>query len=94
MLLEIINTEVKYEGYITQQQDEIAKLKKQEAMKIPEDLDYNKVKSLRIEAVQKLNKIKPQTLGAASRISGVSPADITVLSIYLKAMEKKSWKKN
>lgn len=94
VLLEIINTEVKYEGYITQQQDEIAKLKKQEAMKIPENLDYNKVKSLRIEAVQKLNKIKPQTLGAASRISGVSPADITVLSIYLKAMEKKSWKKN
>lgn len=85
MFLDIINTEVKYEGYINQQKDEIEKLRKQEQTKIPEEIDYDKVKSLRIEARQKLSKIRPETLGMASRISGVSPADITVLSIYLKS---------
>lgn len=83
--LDIINTEVKYEGYINQQKDEIEKLKKQEQTKIPKEIDYNKIKSLRIEAKQKLSKIRPETIGMASRISGVSPADITVLSIYLKS---------
>lgn len=90
-LLETLNVEVKYEGYIKQQNDEIEKLKQQEKTALPEDFDYSVIKGLRIEAVQKLNKIQPQTLGQASRISGVSPADITVLSIYLKA--KKRWKK-
>lgn len=85
MFLDIVNTEIKYEGYINQQNDEIEKLKKQEQTKIPDDIDYDKIKSLRIEARQKLSKIRPQTLGMASRISGVSPADITVLSIYLKS---------
>ena len=85
MFLDIINTEIKYEGYINQQNDEIEKLRKQEQTKIPEEIDYDKVKSLRIEARQKLSKIRPETLGMASRISGVSPADITVLSIYLKS---------
>ena len=90
-LLETLNVEVKYEGYIKQQNDEIEKLKQQEKTALPENFDYSVIKGLRIEAVQKLNKIQPQTLGQASRISGVSPADITVLSIYLKA--KKRWKK-
>lgn len=90
-LLETLNVEVKYEGYIKQQNDEIEKLKQQEKTAFPENFDYSVIKGLRIEAVQKLNKIQPQTLGQASRISGVSPADITVLSIYLKA--KKRWKK-
>lgn len=90
-LLETLNVEVKYEGYIKQQNDEIEKLKQQEKTALPENFDYSAIKGLRIEAVQKLNKIQPQTLGQASRISGVSPADITVLSIYLKA--KKRWKK-
>ncbi len=84
-LLETLNTEVKYEGYIKQQNDEIEKLKNQEEIKLPEDIDYSQIKGLRIEAQQKLNKVRPLTLGHATRISGVSPADITVLSIYLKA---------
>ena len=88
VLLDIINTEIKYEGYIKQQNDEIEKLKAKENTKIPEDIDYKNVKSLRIEAVQKLSKIKPETIGAASRISGVSPADISVLMIYIKALTK------
>lgn len=90
-LLETLNTEVKYEGYIKQQNDEIEKLKNQEEIKLPEDIDYSQIKGLRIEAQQKLNKVRPLTLGHATRISGVSPADITVLSIYLKA---KKWKRN
>ena len=85
--LDIINTEIKYEGYIHQQEDEIEKLKRQEQTKIPDDIDYNKIKSLRIEARQKLDKIRPETIGMASRISGVSPADITVLTIYLKSFK-------
>lgn len=87
-LLETLNVEVKYEGYIKQQNDEIEKLKQQEKTALPENFDYSVIKGLRIEAVQKLNKIQPQTLGQASRISGVSPADITVLSIYLKAKKR------
>ena len=87
-LLETLNVEVKYEGYIKQQNDEIEKLKQQEKTALSENFDYSAIKGLRIEAVQKLNKIQPQTLGQASRISGVSPADITVLSIYLKAKKR------
>ena len=87
-LLETLNVEVKYEGYIKQQNDEIEKLKQQEKTALPVNFDYSAIKGLRIEAVQKLNKIQPQTLGQASRISGVSPADITVLSIYLKAKKR------
>lgn len=87
-LLETLNVEVKYEGYIKQQNDGIEKLKQQEKTALPENFDYSAIKGLRIEAVQKLNKIQPQTLGQASRISGVSPADITVLSIYLKAKKR------
>ena len=86
--MDTINTEVKYSGYIKQQNDEIEKLKKQEEVSLVEVEDYSKIKGLRIEAQQKLNKIRPETLGQASRISGVSPADITVLSIYLKTRKK------
>lgn len=86
--MDTINTEVKYSGYIKQQIDEIEKLKKQEEVSLVEVEDYSKIKGLRIEAQQKLNKIRPETLGQASRISGVSPADITVLSIYLKTRKK------
>lgn len=87
-LMETLNVEVKYEGYIKQQNDEIEKLKQQEKTALPVNFDYSAVKGLRIEAIQKLNKIQPETLGQASRISGVSPADITVLSIYLKAKKR------
>ena len=76
-------TEIKYEGYVKKQLAEIARQEKLEAKPLPKELDYSTVKGLRIEAQQKLNKVKPLTLGQASRISGVSPADISVLIIYL-----------
>lgn len=87
-LIEYINTEVKYEGYIRQQNDEIERSLKSENIQIPEDFDYNEIKGLRIEARQKLSKIRPITIGQAKRISGVSPADISVLIIMVKAFKK------
>lgn len=73
---------IKYDGYIKRQLAEVEKFSKTEAIKLPKDIDYNEIKGLRIEARQKLNQIKPENIGQASRISGVSPADITVLLIY------------
>ena len=87
-VLGYVNTEVKYEGYIAQQQEEIDKNKSQEEMLIPEDFDYLSQKGIRIEAKQKLDKIRPRTIGQASRISGVSPADISVLIILVKMSKK------
>ena len=86
-VLEYVNTEVKYEGYIAQEEEDIAKLLKQEAIEIPEGIDFMELKGLRIEAREKLNKIRPLNVGQASRISGVSPADISVLIIYLKSLK-------
>lgn len=83
-VLESVNTEVKYEGYLKQQQEDIDKMLKQEETKIPEDIDYLNLKGLRVEARQKLDKIRPLNISQASRISGVSPADISILIIYLK----------
>lgn len=83
-VLEYINTEVKYEGYIKRENETISKLKKVENQPLPADLDYSQLNGLRLEARQKLNKIKPLTLGQAKRIDGVSPADINVIMIYLK----------
>ena len=76
---EQVNIEIKYEGYIKRQMQQVAQFKKLEDKKLPEDFDYSEVNSLRREAVQKLNKVQPATIGQASRISGVSPADISVL---------------
>ncbi|MBO5313496.1 MAG: tRNA uridine-5-carboxymethylaminomethyl(34) synthesis enzyme MnmG [Clostridia bacterium] len=76
-------TDIKYEGYVKKQLQEVARQEKMESKPLPADLDYSQIKGLRIEAWQKLNKVKPLTLGQASRISGVSPADISVLMIYL-----------
>ena len=78
-------TEIKYEGYVKKQLAEVKRNEKMEQRPLPQDLDYTEIKGLRIEAQQKLNKVKPLTLGQASRISGVSPADISVLMIYLEA---------
>ena len=78
-------TDIKYDGYVKKQLQEVARQEKMENKPLPADLDYTTIKGLRIEAVQKLNKVKPLTLGQASRISGVSPADISVLMIYLGA---------
>ena len=86
-IINTINIEVKYEGYLKQQEEDIKKLEKEESLEIPEDVDYLNLKGLRLEARQKLDKIKPKTISQASRISGVSPADISVLIIYLKMRE-------
>ena len=78
-----ININIKYEGYIRRQTQQVAQFKKMEGKKLEPDFDYSLVKSLRKEAVQKLNLLKPANIGQASRISGVSPADISVLMVYL-----------
>lgn len=88
-ILKYVETEVKYEGYLKRQELLINQMKKNEDIKLDKDFDYNKIKGLRIEARQKLNKFKPLTLGQASRISGVSPADISVLTVYLSLEKRK-----
>ena len=80
---EQVNILVKYEGYITRQMKQVEQFKKLEKKKLPKELDYSEIHGLRIEAVQKLNLLKPISIGQASRISGVSPADISVILIYL-----------
>ncbi|KAJ49562.1 tRNA uridine 5-carboxymethylaminomethyl modification enzyme [Clostridium tetanomorphum] len=80
---EEVNTMSKYEGYIQKQLDQVQQYKKFEKRLIPENIDYNNVHGLRKEAIQKLNSVKPVNIGQASRISGVSPADVSVLLIYL-----------
>lgn len=83
---EQVNINVKYEGYLKRQQQQVAQFKKLENKKLDIDFDYSTVKSLRREAVQKLNLYKPSSIGQASRISGVSPADISVLLVHLEQM--------
>lgn len=80
---EEVEIEIKYTGYIKLQKQQVEKFKKLERKLLPQDIDYSTIKGLRLEARQKLNKIKPNSVGQASRISGVSPADISVLLIYL-----------
>lgn len=82
-ITEEVEIATKYEGYIDKQLEQVEQFKKLENRIIPEDLDYHKVKGIRIEAIQKLDKMRPISIGQASRISGVSPADISVLMIYL-----------
>lgn len=81
---EQVGIEIKYEGYISREMQQVENFKKMENKKIPNDFDYDKVQNLRIEARQKLKKFKPENIGQASRIIGVSPADIAVLVVYLK----------
>jgi tRNA uridine 5-carboxymethylaminomethyl modification enzyme len=80
---EAVEVAVKYEGYIKKQVKQVEKAEKNERIRLDDDLDYLNIRGLRIEARQKLDKIRPDTLGRASRISGVSPADINVLLVYL-----------
>ena len=80
---EEVEIQIKYEGYIKMQEAQVEKFKKLETKLLPEELDYEQIKGLSLEARQKLNKFKPRSIGQASRISGVSPADISVLLIYL-----------
>lgn len=85
-VVEQVNINIKYDGYITRQIKQVEHYKKLETKKIPEDFDYDEVPSLRIEARQKLKLYKPLSIGQASRISGVSPADISVLLVYMEQM--------
>ena len=82
-----MNISLKYEGYIARQEQQVAHFLKMERRRIPSDLDYRQVGSLRLEARQKLEMFRPETLGQASRIAGVSPADVAVLQVFL---EKRS----
>lgn len=83
-VIEQVNIEIKYEGYINRQLKQVEQYKKMEKKRIPSDIDYDAIGSLRLEARQKLKKMKPVSVGQASRISGVSPADISVLLVYLR----------
>ena len=83
-----VETEIKYEGYIQKQKAKVREMRRLESRIIPESIDYDAIKGLRLEAKEKLKKIRPQSLGQASRISGVSPADISVLIIYTGEREK------
>lgn len=85
-IFEQVEISIKYEGYIKKQEAQIKEMRRLEAKKIPDDIDYTSLKGLRLEAVEKLSKIRPQNLGQAGRISGVNPADITALNIILESM--------
>lgn len=87
-VIEQINITIKYKGYIDRQNQQVHQFKKLESRKLPEDIDYEQINNLRLEARQKLSKIRPENIGQASRISGVSPADISVLLVYLKMKGK------
>ena len=80
---EQVELQIKYEGYIQKQLVQIEQMRKMESKKLPKDIDYSQIYGLRLEAVEKLNKIKPLSIGQASRISGVSPADISMLAVWL-----------
>ena len=83
-MIEQVETQVKYQGYIDRQNDEISRRQDIETLKLPEDIDYTKVKGLSAEVQQKLNTFQPETVGQASRISGVTPAAVALLMVHLK----------
>ena len=89
-VIEQVEIEIKYEGYIVRQLRQVEQYKKMEKKAIPEDLDYDDVPSLRIEARQKLKLFRPVSVGQASRISGVSPADVSVLLVYLEQCARRN----
>jgi len=89
---EQVSISIKYEGYIKRQMQQVEQFKKLEERKLDKDINYDEIKGLRLEARQKLNKIKPESVGQASRISGVSPADISVLLVYLEQRKRQNHK--
>ena len=82
-VLDSAETQIRYEGYLKNSEKEIERAKKSEEKELPADLDYTKIEGLRLEAREKLQRVRPLNLGQAERISGVSPADIAVLTVYL-----------
>ena len=80
---EEVEIQIKYAGYLARQEKQVAEFKKEESRRLPEDIDYNSIVGLRLEAKEKLQQIRPMSIGQAGRISGVSPADIAVLLIWL-----------
>ena len=82
-----VEIQIKYEGYIKMQEAQVEKFKKLETKLLPENIDYEKISGISLEGRQKLNKFKPRSIGQASRISGVSPADISVLLVYLQQIK-------
>ena len=84
--------QIKYEGYIQKQLMQVEQMRKLESKQLPEQIDYTQIRGLRLEAIEKLQRVRPYNIGQASRISGVSPADISVLLIYLESnrMEEKN----
>ncbi len=80
---EQVELQIKYEGYISKQLDQVEQMRKLESKKLPDNTDYSQIRGLRLEAAEKLNKIKPMSIGQASRISGVSPADVSLLAVWL-----------
>jgi tRNA uridine 5-carboxymethylaminomethyl modification enzyme len=85
---EEVGIEIKYEGYIRRQLQQVEAFKRMEGKKIPASINYDEIGNLRLEARQKLNRIRPENIGMASRISGVSPADVSVLLVYLEGKNK------
>ena len=88
-VIEQINIRIKYDGYIRRQMKQVEQFKKLETKRIPDAINYDEIGSLRIEAKQKLNQYRPISIGQASRISGVSPADISVLLVYMESYGSK-----
>ena len=82
-VIEQVEIEIKYDGYIERQMQQVERFRKLEKKQLPDDIDYMAIPSLRLEARQKLQQLRPVSVGQASRISGVSPADISVLLVYL-----------
>jgi tRNA uridine 5-carboxymethylaminomethyl modification enzyme len=85
-----VELDVKYAGYIDRQEEEVERQKKLETLELPEDLDYRGIAELRFEAREKLARVKPRSIGQAGRISGVNPADLTVIIIHLKKLARSS----
>jgi len=91
-IFEEVETRIKYEGYILHQQKQVEKLKKMETMRLPEDVDYTSISGLTKEAKEKLSKVRPVSLGQASRISGITPAALMAIQIHLKKLDSTSKK--
>ncbi|MDT9522312.1 tRNA uridine-5-carboxymethylaminomethyl(34) synthesis enzyme MnmG [Streptococcus mutans] len=87
-VIELLETEIKYEGYINKALDQVAKMKRMEEKRIPKNIDWDAIDSIATEARQKFKKINPETIGQASRISGVNPADISILMVYLEGKNR------